>query len=280
MPVIVKLHIFSGRENPNWELTLDQVADLKNRLMNLQSTAKRAKVAGGLGYTGLSISGLEKASHIFRGVMSFNEKTPSQKVGLEFEQWLLDTGSQILPAALLAYAREEIKDVPNLRWAEGAQTADPALWADLEIDPKKWHEGTDKYNNCYNYANDLPTDTFAQPGRSDGKEVEGLFDCTNVGDAAESDGLVRVGNRVSDLKNVLTEGQGHYVALVIDPVGDDYHWYRRDKRGYWSHKPGEQPFRLFDESAYRIQDPESCNRGPYDIFCGYFQSIPGKAKIE
>jgi hypothetical protein len=59
------------------------------------------------------------------------------------------------------------------------------------------------------------------------------------------------------------------MALVIDP-GWDYHWYRHQRGGFWGHKPGGTAARNLDNSNVLIVNPETCNRGGYTDFCGYF----------
>ena len=73
-------------------------------------------------------------------------------------------------------------------------------------------------NNCYNYGNDVVTDTFAQPGRGTGHKWQ-QNTCENMRAAAESDGLTWAGT-------TLPSGQpakGHYVALFIWP-STNFHW--------------------------------------------------------
>src|SRR6266576_2958315 len=49
-------------------------------------------------------------------------------------------------------------------------------------------------NNCYNYATDIRTDTFAQPGRASGLyTVTPPPNCADVGRGAVSDGRKPVG---------------------------------------------------------------------------------------
>jgi hypothetical protein len=59
------------------------------------------------------------------------------------------------------------------------------------------------------------------------------------------------------------------MALVIDP-GNDYHWYRHQRGGFWGHKPGSTAARNVDNSNALVVNPETCNRGGYTDFCGYF----------
>jgi hypothetical protein len=88
--------------------------------------------------------------------------------------------------------------------------------------------------------------------------------CNKVTPAAQADGLVVTPN----FSGVLAAGKGWYVALVIWP-NTDYHWYRQDKNGCWSHKPGQTAVRNVDNSGKQIADPKTCNRGPYTQFCTY-----------
>jgi hypothetical protein len=52
---------------------------------------------------------------------------------------------------------------------------------------------------------------------------------------------------------------GYPVVLVVDP-GVDYHWYRQDDNGLWSHKPGSTPVINVDASGKLITDPGAANR--------------------
>ena len=45
------------------------------------------------------------------------------------------------------------------------------------------------------------------------------------------------------------------IALVIRE--DDYHWYRQNKDGKWSHKPGEFPVTNLDDAEGLITDPRN-----------------------
>jgi hypothetical protein len=72
------------------------------------------------------------------------------------------------------------------------------------------------------------------------------------------------GERVSNIP-------GHYlVALVIasghqvpkwsfEEYARDYHWYRQDKDGMWSHKPGHSEATNLDGSGNEIYDPRACD---------------------
>ncbi len=131
-------------------------------------------------------------------------------------------------------------------------------------EPSYWNN--DAYirqnNNCYNYANNKKTNTFAQPGRAHG--VSGYaMNVTAVRNAAIADGLVP-----TDSSAASPEGKAK-IALVVAP-NLDYHWYRQDSDGRWTHKPGQTAATNVDQSGVTISNPEWANRGPYTDFGGYF----------
>ena len=88
--------------------------------------------------------------------------------------------------------------------------------------------------------------------------------CNTVTTAAMADGLVK---RCKCLHSSGT--RAGFMALVIDP-GVDYHWYRHQRGGFWGHKPGQTAARNTDNSSVVIANPETCDRGGYTDFCGYF----------
>lgn len=142
---------------------------------------------------------------------------------------------------------------------------DPAAWNDAN--------GIQYSNNCYNYACNIQTNTFAQPGLASGNEYTTLT-CPSVGAGAQSDGLAPIN---------CDEGCGcgeccHLVALVMAP-GIDFHWYRRDRNGMWSHKPGGTQARNVDNSGQPITDPRTADRGMYTQFCGCYCVCTGKVHI-
>jgi hypothetical protein len=126
-------------------------------------------------------------------------------------------------------------------------------------------------NNCYNYASNKRTNTFAQPGRGSGHMYTSLL-CPAVAPAAMSDGLHHRFDCLPD-----SEKPRWLVALVVAP-GRDYHWYRKQKEGFWGHKPGGTPARNVDNNGALVTNPETCARQPYTDFCGYFY-VPRSQKI-
>jgi RHS repeat-associated protein len=138
-------------------------------------------------------------------------------------------------------------------------------------EPNEWND-RGKYqlsNNCYSYAWNRPYGhpdySKPQPGEATGQRFKHLT-CEEVKAAAIRDGF-------KDPKSGCCPNGYHKVQLVIAP-GVDYHWYRQDVGGRWSHKPGWGQATNVDASGKSISNPSSANRnyepnGPnYTEDCG------------
>ena len=124
-------------------------------------------------------------------------------------------------------------------------------------DPGYWNDGgTVQYgNNCYSYACNRPTLPGGKP-RPRGKPQPGGgcgADCNSVIAGAKKDGLI------DPAPDDSCPSGFHPVQAVVDP-GVDYHWYRRDDNGNWSHKPGWGNATDRDASGNPITDPGAANR--------------------
>lgn len=137
--------------------------------------------------------------------------------------------------------------------------------------------GTCSENNCYNFAINVATDDFAQPGAVSGR-VYDLISCENSGrwlgvvQAAINDGLIPV-------QSPDECGELRTVALAIAP-GIDFHWYRREASGNWWHKVSQRKPTSLDEEGMLIRDLEKASRGIYRELCGYFCVDPAHLKIK
>jgi len=153
-------------------------------------------------------------------------------------------------------------------------------------DPDNYNQfdGLKNSNNCYAYAlqyDELPEKCtkqqcaapFPQPGLSSGypkwSDVKGKR-CPDV--------LARVlgdipGSKLARFTQKCKRGT-RKVAFVVDPK-EDYHVYRQDKNGYWSHKPGSMEVTNMDAMGRPIYDPRLAGRNNpdsklnYTHFCGY-----------
>ena len=144
--------------------------------------------------------------------------------------------------------------------------------------------------NCYAYALKLENDPRTnrpfqekpQPGEFSGNklakeelmgepdDIKTLIDTRVAADPAI---LNLTYEEVTSANHVAREGNW-VVALAYSTTDRDYHWYRRDADGTWSHKPGTLRVRAWDASGNQITDPASCDRGNYDCFLGYYEVGP------
>ncbi len=153
------------------------------------------------------------------------------------------------------------------------------------------------YANCYAYALNIYGNVYddrLQPGELSGKTYEHYTGSLQqrIISALKAD-LKKISKDLKYVsKNYLnlwdckyagpTYGSGYCVALVLavdkNGIFRDYHWYRQDKDGYWSHKRGLYPITNLDASRKKIKDPKKANRNysssgglNYNVFVGYFK---------
>jgi len=134
-------------------------------------------------------------------------------------------------------------------------------------EPEKWNDNGEIQlkNNCYSYMLDDPYHTLEttkpQPGDySNGRTNTYTFD--EILRLAQQDGMVKVPTAWHRFLYKMGYRKGYYVYLAIDE-NSDYHWYRQDKGGLWSHKRGHDQVINYDASNNRIIDPAAANRNYY-----------------
>lgn len=161
----------------------------------------------------------------------------------------------------------------------------PTGGGEYPYDPDWWNDPDNIYRaNCYGYIlNRVSTDYdddyagyLFQPGYKTGDTFE--FTCTDIIDKVTSD-LAELGRTIRSSTYSEVPGSNEYkIALVIDPGGflrnPDYHWYRQNSDGTWSHKRGLTEVTNLDASGNIILDPRTCDRDypgrPYSTWCGYY----------
>ena len=294
----IEIDVFSGRPNPVWMLTDE--AETK-RIIGAIAEAKGALAKPGTGFTGLGLREVR---------VSFMADDPLRPRGVPQSFALASTASADLKASgvlarglieampvsprihqvehaitplsrelrdhMLEWLERHLGDLPHprppqptprpssLRTTIHDEKCERCQYEVSKFNPAFWNRpAVQPYNNCYNYARNWRTDTFAQPGRAHGAMTHTMA-CPNVTTAAMADGLVK---RCQCLPP--SEYPRRLMALVIAP-GWDYHWYRHQRGGFWGHKPGGTAARNVDNGNVLIVNPETCNRGPYTEFCGYF----------
>jgi hypothetical protein len=157
---------------------------------------------------------------------------------------------------------------------------------DFNPDLYNKHKGIKEALNCFAYAFDyrrLPKSgsctknscpvSFPQPGRASGYPK-----WSKVNGKRCPDLTARLFGDVPDLKASSFEARCpkkySKIALVVDE-DEDYHFYRQDSNGQWSHKPGATDVTHLDATKRPIYDPQLASRKypdsglHYDQFCGY-----------
>jgi hypothetical protein len=282
MVTVVTLNTYSGRPNPSWTLTEEQEKTLTERMDALATItdARPSGVHGGLGYRGFQVArhvedpGRSDRFHVHESIVDRGIGSSNLAANPDLESWLAGTAGSAIADDLRQHVTSVINSATLNKFAlnpVGTTPCPPNQAADAPAyNPGIWNvPNVQPYNNCYNYANNNATNTFAQPGRASGHQAT-VMTCNNVQPAAQSDGLQPVAN----FAGKRTAGQGWYVALVVWP-NNDYHWYRQDNVGCWSHKPGQTAVRNVDNAGKAISDPRTCNRGPYTDFCSYMVTNKG-----
>lgn len=158
---------------------------------------------------------------------------------------------------------------------------------ELLFEPEKWHicgadwRVCDQNANCYAYVLDRPDYYWAVPGFGYAKtETQRYYDSFDehfrgvaqaefrrwlIGGAVR-DGLVRVSQPV--------KRAGHYLSALFfagEPDNLDFHWYRKDDDGSWSHKDGWHVPRNRDAHGMAIHDPLAiAAETDYPVFGGFF----------
>lgn len=292
MSLRIEIDIFSGRPNPTIEFKGNEAKEILTRLKpssKLKKDENRPLPTSTLGYRGLVIEQRDVLSkelpRVFRLVNGdlFGPRLAHRAIDENFEDFFCGTKGPIrkikLEKNFPMFVKKEIERFRKLR---SEYILKPITWpirnpcacAPL-YEPAWWNDGGQKqfHNNCYNYATNYRTDTFAQPGRASGAMYSSLS-CSSVRPAAVSDSLIDTPNAGNKCPK-----EGHLVALVIAP-GWDFHWYRKGRNGYWTHKPGGTQVTNLDNSGVLISDPRTANRGPYTNFCTFMNVMHGHIKIQ
>ncbi len=129
-----------------------------------------------------------------------------------------------------------------------------------------------KYNNCYAYAFDNHNVLSSK------KDIPGLDDSIRPYTCKSL-----VAGILSDHPNASIVNKSdscpvgfHKVYLAVDdrPKQNDFHFWRQESEGHWTHKLGTQLPSNVDASHQMIHDPELSNKHfdnyQYDTTCAYF----------
>ena len=154
----------------------------------------------------------------------------------------------------------------------------PTSGDEPKYEPDVWHRHSKikETHNCYSYAlNAIVSSRINKP--QPGYAVKfphisnGKYDCDPF--------IKRIKQDIPSLYETSFKTRckpGFYKIFMAVTTGDgtDYHFYRQDSNGYWSHKPGRTDVTNLDADKKRIINPELANRdyGHYNYgnSCGFF----------
>ena len=286
MAIRVTMRIFSCRRNPVREIKGTDEAALVRSLTNLPVArpaleGSKAPRIGGLGFRGFliepvsstgpgSAAALSSWVSLYGGVAEYAHGPNRVDANRVAEYDLLNIFLRDLEPDIAVLARKEAQDLygePNCRRSPAGTGSLPGRKA-YNVSP--WHvSGVISRNNCYNYANNerFTTGDAAIPGAGGG-QPRASGTCAQWKTAVRADLLI---NLAEPIPAGALPSQGWPVALFRKPDGSDVHFYRQDKTGRWSHKPGGWPVRACDESGAPIINIRNVNALDYQ-FCGLFET--------
>ena len=138
----------------------------------------------------------------------------------------------------------------------------PKSGSEFNYDPKIWNEDykTKNSHNCYSYAMGKIVKELkskAQPGYSSAYDHIELnnYKCSSFYKRLKKDAP---GSHLQYFDKPCLKGF-YKVFLTLDKE-NDYHWYRQDSNGYWSHKPGSSKVTNLDADDKKIKNPSKANR--------------------
>jgi hypothetical protein len=232
MALQITIDIFSGRPNPVLEISGRQAREILERVKPAKPLSRAVMPAPEfrLGYRGLII---EQKGSVSRGLPSifrvaagaiYGPKLAHTVADPEFERFFAGPkGPAGKVKAVRGFPRtlqreikrlEEFRDGFELRKLRWPTKFRPRCLCAPLYEPAWWNDGGQKQwnNNCYNYASNYRSDTFAQPGQASGAIYSALT-CASVRPAAIADALIDNPNA-----NNRCPKEGHLVALVIWPA--------------------------------------------------------------
>jgi len=145
------------------------------------------------------------------------------------------------------------------------ETLSPVSGYEPKYRPKKWNDGKriQDNHNCYAYLLDSIV------AKRTGKPQPGYFSGFSHLDTPDYNCKEFLNRLKKDIPNLYLTSfdkrckKGFYKGFIaLDPKKEDqdYHFYRQDNSGYWSHKPGRQEAIDYDANGKKIRNPLKANR--------------------
>lgn len=155
-------------------------------------------------------------------------------------------------------------------------------------EPDKWNKDIyiRKSHNCYTYAMNIIGGEYSKYIQKVCKQKNGICPRPQPG---QKSGMPDITGSPFTLKQLITYIQldypsfkkhykhkkvpkgYHLIVLCLLPNKTDYHFYRRDISGIWSHKNGWRMTKNRDDKGKYILDPKDhCKHTKYSIYSGLY----------
>lgn len=159
----------------------------------------------------------------------------------------------------------------------------PLSGGELEYEPEKWNGADIEKYNCYNYA--VNTKEFTHLSHDFSKYFNGYtYTKEDIVLDFWQDTVDYGFGFKSISQNERCGARTYKVALYLDPDLCDFHWYRQNPDGTWSHKLGKKKVTNLDAKGNLIYNPEKSDRNfnsstsyntkGYSRFLGFFEVSP------
>ena len=210
---------YTGLRDPVWRISKYSNPEISNLLLHSKSIGyvyTHKCIPPKTGYKGFLIQESE-GEQLIVGPMT-----------IQLQLLLLDTMPCKLPPT--GHYREKIRDViisrkvsadcPDTEIAPGNDAGEICTSSVPAYNPHRWDvdDTVRRKNNCYNYALDQTTNTYAQPGK-ESSQIYSEISGEAIRDAAVRDGWVVLNPHpaINDPVSAASDGDEHLVALFVAP---------------------------------------------------------------
>lgn len=164
----------------------------------------------------------------------------------------------------------------------------PLNGSEPDFEPERWNDDKKirKTHNCYAYVLDIRNERLKskpQPGYLAGYTYmtdDDIRSCDKVMERVMADNPSII---PSSFEAPCPNGMRKAFLAVDDGTNPDYHFYRLDKTGTWSHKPGIMRVRKDGSNGRTIVRPDKAKRSSdehtYNQPCGYFCFDPKNSNV-
>ena len=168
------------------------------------------------------------------------------------------------------YRQRDLSDPIELN-ANHMPEFSPLSGSELPYEPMKWNgnKSVKQTHNCYQYAiGKIKPSLENKPQPGYGAQYPAVSNTENYTCKEFLKRLKKDNPGLYTVKFGKPCKRGYhkaFMAIAPDPINYDYHFWRQDANGYWSHKPGRTDVTNVDASGKHIRNPLLADR-KYPVF--------------